>query len=447
MNGFADARLVEVFADRDLYVELGVCPSTHLADLQSAYRRAALIAHPDKGGSAAAFQQLTIAFEVLSCPRTRGLYDLERERKRQLGCFPSTRADAMPEKTGVKRAAPKPEAGQKRRRKSLDSIARKRALARAAKVAKDASRRAAVVRLVGVLQSVRQVSSTSLRRMLEGMAPGLKGVLFKYMKTHPKALATAADERGKTSGFAAEDRPFYWGSSIRTIKHGKAPRYQPQIRMRHLRLQTRVNTDMEVALLHQTGLIHACNAVTTAGTGIWDDAGRFCEIFEAGLLEAGLKSEGLGLSAHVFMRADDMFCRAAVITSPVMSLGGALKVHAQLSKARQESWESLRAAWVPLMRSTRHAQRKALSESEAFVIADCARLGLLERRFERAIRAAERSIASSQPRRRMAGDDKRKAGVDQRPLNRAERVERNVRQCPGDRNGPVRETPSSFGGA
>lgn len=444
MPAIADARLSGVLAAKDLYAELGVCPSTRLADLQSAYRRAALKAHPDKGGSAAAFQAITVAFEVLSCPRARDLYDLQREKKHHLGSSPVTKADAAPEKSGVKRAAPKPAASQKGRRTKSDSAPCKRALLRAAKAAKEASRcRTAMTRMACILRAVRQVSSTRLRQMLEGLQPVLKAALLTHMKTQAAEPAATAEEPSKTPS-ATPSEGFHWGTSIRTIKHAQAPRYQPQLRMRHLRLQTRVQPDMETALHHQTGLIHASNAVTAAGVGVWEDTDRFCKIFEAGLLETGLALDSLDLRVYIFMRADEMFSRPAVITSPVMSLASALEVHARLARARRESWEQLRATWVPLMRSTQRAKRTALSDSEACAIANRARLSLLERRFTRAARVAERSIVTTQSRRRMAGDDMRGAQIDGRSRGRQDRT---VRHRPGEGKGHTHNgMPASFGG-
>lgn len=448
MPGIADPRLAKALADRDLYAELGVRPDTHLADLQSAYRRAALTAHPDKGGSAAAFQRLTVAFEVLSCPATRELYDHEREQKPRLGCISSKKVCATPRERGTRQAEPKTESHQRRQHANIGYMARKRALHRAAKVAKDAShRKAAVMHLAGILKSVRQVSSARLKQMLDDMKPRVKEAIFTYMKTHQATVTSIVIESGRTSSFMAKERPFYWGTSIRTIRHAKAPRYQPQLRMRHLRIQTRVQMDMETALHHQTGLIHACTALTAAGIDIWGDAARFCLIFETRLHEVGLSFSDLGLSAHIVMRADDMFCRPAVITSSVMSLNEAVTVHAKLFRARRESWESLRAAWVPLMRSTRHAQRKALSESEAIAIADRARLGLLERHFVRAVRVAECSLRSGQSKRRVAGEGKHEARANKRPLGREAQVVRNVCHCPSERKEIVREVPPGWGGA
>ncbi|KAI8472213.1 MAG: hypothetical protein J3K34DRAFT_519969 [Monoraphidium minutum] len=59
----------------DLYELLGLDRGCGTVDVRRAYRRAARAAHPDKGGSASAFAALTAAFETLSDPPRRTVYD------------------------------------------------------------------------------------------------------------------------------------------------------------------------------------------------------------------------------------------------------------------------------------------------------------------------------------------------------------------------------------
>lgn len=59
---------------------LGVQPGVDLEELESAYRRAAKTAHPDRGGSEEAFQQVRIAFEVLKAEPVDGEEDEGRAR-------------------------------------------------------------------------------------------------------------------------------------------------------------------------------------------------------------------------------------------------------------------------------------------------------------------------------------------------------------------------------
>ena len=58
-----------------LYEVLGVVPSATLAELRSAFRRRALMVHPDKGGSSEEFRRVMFAFETLTDPSRRKRYD------------------------------------------------------------------------------------------------------------------------------------------------------------------------------------------------------------------------------------------------------------------------------------------------------------------------------------------------------------------------------------
>ena len=58
-----------------LYEVLGVEPTATPAELKAAYRRLLKSVHPDAGGNAALFRQVQAAFECLSDPDRRALYD------------------------------------------------------------------------------------------------------------------------------------------------------------------------------------------------------------------------------------------------------------------------------------------------------------------------------------------------------------------------------------
>eukprot|EP00927_Polykrikos_kofoidii_P067025 TRINITY_DN62564_c0_g1_i1.p1 TRINITY_DN62564_c0_g1~~TRINITY_DN62564_c0_g1_i1.p1 ORF type:complete len:536 (+),score=64.98 TRINITY_DN62564_c0_g1_i1:59-1666(+) len=79
------------FADADLYGVLGVAPDVDFSAIRSAYRQAALITHPDKGGSADAFLSVMNAFETLSVESSRAAYDRKRNKLRNFvtSCAPS----------------------------------------------------------------------------------------------------------------------------------------------------------------------------------------------------------------------------------------------------------------------------------------------------------------------------------------------------------------------
>ena len=60
----------------DLYEALELEETATEVEIKKAYRRMSLKSHPDKGGSAAAFKQVTRAYEVLSDGDKRALYDV-----------------------------------------------------------------------------------------------------------------------------------------------------------------------------------------------------------------------------------------------------------------------------------------------------------------------------------------------------------------------------------
>lgn len=57
------------------YQVLGLARTATERDIKIAYRKAAKIAHPDRGGDPALFRQITEAFEVLADPARRSAYD------------------------------------------------------------------------------------------------------------------------------------------------------------------------------------------------------------------------------------------------------------------------------------------------------------------------------------------------------------------------------------
>jgi DnaJ family protein A protein 2 len=59
----------------DLYKELGVQKGASPEDIKRAYRKEALAKHPDRGGSKEDFQRLQAAYDVLSNPDRRAVYD------------------------------------------------------------------------------------------------------------------------------------------------------------------------------------------------------------------------------------------------------------------------------------------------------------------------------------------------------------------------------------
>lgn len=66
---------------KDYYIILGISRSEGPAGIREAFRKLAKKHHPDLGGSEATFQELARAYEVLSDPEQRRLYDQALGRK------------------------------------------------------------------------------------------------------------------------------------------------------------------------------------------------------------------------------------------------------------------------------------------------------------------------------------------------------------------------------
>lgn len=62
-------------SEDDLYARLGVSRDATTNDIRRAYRKGSMTAHPDRGGTAAEFQRLHLAYEVLMDPVRRAEYD------------------------------------------------------------------------------------------------------------------------------------------------------------------------------------------------------------------------------------------------------------------------------------------------------------------------------------------------------------------------------------
>lgn len=82
-----------------LYEQLGVTRDADAAEIKKAYRRAALTAHPDKGGDPEKFKQIQHAYEVLSDDTRKARYDAtgsDSEVQEMPGGFPGGFPGGMP---------------------------------------------------------------------------------------------------------------------------------------------------------------------------------------------------------------------------------------------------------------------------------------------------------------------------------------------------------------
>lgn len=409
-----------MLAQKNLYAELRLQPSASASEIRSAYRRAALSAHPDKGGNAVAFHSIAFAYEVLSCNASRQLYDQMSIKRSTRRCrFQTSPKDACakaPKNVVSQKCA---SFGARKRKIAAPSPATKRKDARIAPSSgnafgmpettkgnenrdeenghaptqeKDHAVRSTLQQLRVALQALPAVQR---RAAIMQMSVSVRTELFKHMSRSDAPDDDVTAQVGSARGVKVRSRPAdSWsrGTDIRAMKRNHNTIYQVQLRLRHLRMYTRGQGDIESAIAHQMHLIRARQAIFAADEEIWDDPHRFHEVFTSTLASVGTSPEELGLSVFIFMRADEWICRCATITSPVLALKDAVATHSRLLMARRSSWHKLRAEWVPLMRQTQTARLRRLSQEQAEAVADKARHTLLERKVKKAVRAAEWAI-------------------------------------------------------
>lgn len=346
------------FEQVNLYAVLGVPVSANASEVRSAYRHAALRTHPDKGGSSEAFHITALAFEVLSCPVTRSLYD---KYEQQEVC--TTAAAAVPSERH-----PKVPSWQTR----LDE---------------------ALVYLQSVLQSM----EAHLRRLAIPKLPAcVRAALLNLIECQPKVPMPSRSpqrRRAVSLGSAGSSRP----GSLRTIRGLHCTKYQACIRIKALRIYTHEHFDIEAAVEHQlilARLRHEIAAATVTNPDLWLEPEELTHKCLAVLRGCGLPGDSAGLRVFLEFRASPWCGPHCTISSPTFSsLREALQLNARLLGARSKSWEAMRFEWIQLLMISRRGRPKRLRLPDAAAIADTARRGAVQQQMQQAVRAVEVALA------------------------------------------------------
>jgi len=425
----------------DLYRLLNIEPNASNTSVHKAYRRAALLVHPDKpGGSSEAFQSVARAFEVLSCPVSRSAYDRDHP--------PPSKRECSDTHCSVKLIC-RPCAGN-----NVENAAKrlKRQVSRPCGFDRQPTKRQAVSRNLGPNVPLAQTSTAPssldesswtshtlhhLRDVLQSMAPLVREValsdlppllrleLASFMKKSRRSsgvadtscstvqsknlpapsnrvspsIATGMVSGTSNGGERTLEQPCRKGrvplSGFSGVRAVSTRQYKAHMDIKALRLYTRGQCSMEAAMEQHIILVQLRNALQAASVGIpefWhciEDIKRVCTSTFSSL---GTSEHKLGLCVFVSLRAEEWLGRDFHITSPVMRISDALEVHSRVLRARRVSWEALRAEWVHLIRHKKSSIRTSLSLSEAQALADAARQTALKKRLAHAVRRAMRSL-------------------------------------------------------
>lgn len=366
----------------NLYEVLGICTDATAAEVRAAYYRAALRTHPDKGGNAEDFRLANRAFEVLSCPASRKLYDSsELPLSRPSSCPATTAESATPARSRQKqtRLFPRRHAHMKAKKtkKPLDTTV------------------TAMHRLKVILQAM---NVKSRREVFTGMTESMKKALHRFMTDTSYKVSPHVQRTSAYRARPARHKPQPDATCVRTINRARKTMYQAQMHVKALRLYARPQETLDSAIQHRiefSALRSALAAGEKADPNFWLDADKVYQTCEAAFKEMATSETNLGLRAFAHIRATSWLGLRIQITSPSTTLRAALDAHARLLVARATSWELFRTEWIHLM-----LEKKRFTLTEAEAVADGARQTELQYQVAKALRGVEKALNKEQRRAR-----------------------------------------------
>jgi curved DNA-binding protein CbpA len=372
---------------RDLYELLKLKPGANLSEIRKAYRHAALIAHPDKGGNAQAFHVVKLAFEVLSSVTTQAPYHTTRAG--QTNC-PRVPRRYKANCSGLAKSA------TARKRPSLcsPSGAKRHCSSPLKQTYHNSSLSRSLEHMRRVLQSM-----TVPQRLLsiQSVEPEARAEMLSFMMRVTKStrMETKTDrqrqqsyDRSKACALASVR------SNIRRIDSSLGTKYKAHLVIKGLRLYADA-TSYEAAIDNHIVFVQMRDAVFAASRDnptLWEHPTSLLEIFRHVLNDNSTSEESIGLHVFIYMRATPWLDKKTFITSPVMKLYDAVHLYIRLLRAQMASWENLRYEWVTLLQRKRNIRKEALPLREAEAIVDHARANALGQQFKRAMQALHRAV-------------------------------------------------------
>eukprot|EP00746_Dinoflagellata_sp_MGD_P125612 gnl/MRDRNA2_/MRDRNA2_60412_c0_seq1.p1 gnl/MRDRNA2_/MRDRNA2_60412_c0~~gnl/MRDRNA2_/MRDRNA2_60412_c0_seq1.p1 ORF type:complete len:551 (-),score=112.49 gnl/MRDRNA2_/MRDRNA2_60412_c0_seq1:229-1881(-) len=389
--------------NEDVYHVLGVHPGADLAAIRLAYRRLALFAHPDKGGSVKAFQTVAAAFETLSATVSATAMGKVTEK---VSCkSKQCTGDRNISNAGGRRRCKRAPAGNLNLR-SLRPAVPCPAIARSSVL----SSRQALDYLRAVLQSM---TTERRRKSIESLVPRVRTALLEFMMKVQEAkpgatLSTFALEKQQCSSAGQtlasnrsnnnrslisrqadpSESPSRRAKSSRKIassliktKYGLSPglstqykstktrlcksddmqpvaslsgvggvnkigsSYRATVHVASLELYTQLQPKLEVAIEHHSILLEIRQAIAAVVAFPDQD---IANSVQTALANAAVPEEELNLRVIVRLRARE-WLGSTWVNSPVLSLQKAVKWRSRLLDARRNSWSEFRAAWIELM--------------------------------------------------------------------------------------------------
>lgn len=412
----------------DLYAVLNLESLAGEDEVRKAYRRAALCAHPDKGGSSDAFHLISFAFEVLSCPAARRLYDHDQACRRSAShpilakanslkamftkttCACTEQDEENCKATDTNRSGNGRDVEKKhcKKRTAPHRGFEARAVKRCCNLVAHndisvvtSAQLAATARVDNTLERLREVLAPMAKserlQAIQKLSLQVRSALVSFMEKSPSKRVDDKKLVNLHEGYKMlrQSPPISGLSGIRVIKSTHHTKYTAHIGIKGLRLYTCGHEAIETAIEHHIILMQIRQAIAEASTvnpAIWDNPTELHQVYSTVLHDSGTSENMLGLNTFIYMRASKWLGRSRFITSTCMTFAEASELYSRLAHACRTSWENFRAEWIKLMQGKKRSQVRRLSYDGAAAIADQARQSALTQFLPQAARAVERAL-------------------------------------------------------
>lgn len=395
----------------DYYRILNVARDADVAAIRSAYRRTALIVHPDKGGSEELFHLVAAAFETLSHKASREAYDLrcglQNSRDRNGRSHAKNRpATACEEERAAKRRCCNGYSFPVPKR----SAARPRCGMRKAPCQVkhwEVRKAAALRRLQTVLRSMdaerRKQAMTTLdfgvrRTLLVHMESEKRKASEKGSATRQNSPTRCAVPEGCHSTGACETRPGHSSGCSSLPKSGAAgvhklgAMYRASISVANMELYARFRQTLAAALDDHIVLMQIRDCLA----GVSNDLSQKCiedvvDICKDFCQKNSTSMEAIQLQAKVRVRASNL-AGTVRVSSAELPLAEALAVRARLLSSRQQSWAAFRSEWLSVMQSRQIPCQQAIEVVDRAWTEAAARRKSAEQIQERLLKEAVRTV-------------------------------------------------------
>ena len=419
-----------------LYDVLQLDSAASAAEIRSAYRRAALLSHPDKGGTSEGFNKVSFAFDVLSNVATRAQYDQQRSK--------SQAARKSKDKARVSTVT-KPRPRHVSAEGKCFTIRVRKAFEQLRSALQSASSDQRRVAIGAMKQSMRVLflQYMSHFRQQEPCSPcGVPTDSLETAELCRKQQPEAADGdlNGSHAGRKKTTAPRKARESrgIRALHLGKRTKktwYMAKLTFWHLSIFTKAQVNVDAAIDQHILLVQIRDrAMSSIDSNISDSPAHVDTINAAiqqaiaeVLTERQVKESGLKALASLWVGKHR-------IESPVLSIQEALTWRARLLRASQ-SWSQTRSVWLEALQHPTRKQRRSAAEAVDFVDASGADVVMARRlarrsrrqpakrfawRLWKAMQHVEQGLAKMRPRKvRKVGHEKRRKEL-RKWLNRKE---------------------------